>query len=84
MSGNLLWPSDVGAGAFTRFVRHDTLLRAAELDRAIQRRYPNSRQAKDFHEQLIVARRGLLLPAITSANSGHSDVADNDNSNSDR
>ena len=83
-NGELDEASDVGAGPFTRFVRHDTLLRAAELDRAIRRRYPLSKQARDFHEQLVVARRGLLLPAISPADSGNSDAVEDDDSTSDR
>jgi hypothetical protein len=59
--GELDEAAQVGVGALRPFVRYDQLLRAAELSNHMMRRYPRSREAREFKEQLIVARADLAL-----------------------
>ena len=45
--------------AFETFLRRDTVVRAAELDEEIRRRWPGEATAMPFHERVAVARTAL-------------------------
>ncbi|HEV8648552.1 MAG TPA: hypothetical protein VG276_03925 [Actinomycetes bacterium] len=60
LRGEVDGAAEVGAKAFdSAFLRTSTLWRAAELDRLLMSRYADVPEARDFHEQHVLARRSL-------------------------
>jgi len=52
--------------AFDAFMRHDTILRAAQLDQALHAAHPKAKETTDFHERLVMARRNLYAAESSS------------------
>lgn len=48
--------------AFDTFLRRDTIVRAAELDEQIQKRWPREPSTRELHDQVAAAKRSLGIP----------------------
>ena len=50
---------EIAARAFDTFLRRDTIIRAGEFDEQLRGEWPNEPAARDFHEQVVAARRAI-------------------------
>jgi tetratricopeptide (TPR) repeat protein len=50
---------EIATRAFDTFLRRDTIIRAGELDEQLRHEWPNEPAARNFHEQVVAARRAI-------------------------
>jgi hypothetical protein len=70
---------DEASQALDGFMRHDTILRANQLDTALHAAYPTAKETTDFHERLVMARRNLYSTESSSASTGRHPTDDSAN-----